>query len=180
MLPGYFRLNEGTYDVRRCPDAAANCPAGESTCLMTTSACAGGRNMSTICQPGLTGTFCRSCVESYQFFVKAERGVVAHCELCDNALSVGSLLGTAAVALGTVLSVVLLALCIMPQKLWRFYAYCRSLIQHHTLHIKLKILIGFYMIAVSCRATHDSPAPSTFSARFTAQTAALVRATGQN
>ena len=68
ILPGYFRRSFDHIDVRRCPDAAANCRGGKSTCLSTTSACQGGRSHDAICRPGLTGIFCRSCVEADSTF----------------------------------------------------------------------------------------------------------------
>jgi hypothetical protein len=52
---GYFRLSRGTVDVRRCPDAAANC-SGRSHCAESTSGCKGGDGA--VCMPGLNGTFC--------------------------------------------------------------------------------------------------------------------------
>ena len=45
------------------------------------AACQGGRNVAALCQPGLTGIFCRSCIESFEYFVEAERGHAAGCHL---------------------------------------------------------------------------------------------------
>ena len=87
ILPGYFRRSFDHIDVRRCPDAAANCRGGKSTCLSTTSACQGGRSHDAICRPGLTGIFCRSCVEADEYFSSAERGVNATCKPCGHSNS---------------------------------------------------------------------------------------------
>jgi hypothetical protein len=150
--PGYFRLGDDKIDVRRCPDAAANCPRGRLVCDNSTSGCQGGRDIKTICRPGLNGTFCRSCIEPFHYYVSAAKDVFAHCETCDNAVRNGltSGLGIAAVMLG---SVALLAGVII----WRLrrnptnratlaWAFDVA-VNKYTLPNKIKIIVGFYMIA---------------------------------
>ena len=79
-------------DVRRCPDADANC-LGLSECPGTTSGCAGGRRQGLdTCRPGLTGTYCRACVEPAHFYVAGAgrrplKRVVRHCKSCHNQTS---------------------------------------------------------------------------------------------
>ena len=48
---------------------------------------AGGREAN-LCRPGLQGTYCRSCIEPFHFYVSATTGhsnaSYAHCEPCAN------------------------------------------------------------------------------------------------
>ena len=60
LLPGYYRLSDDASDVRRCPDAAANCTYANQ-CLETTSGCAGGSDIATVCRSSLRGIFCTQC-----------------------------------------------------------------------------------------------------------------------
>ena len=68
IYPGFYRRSPDSVDVRRCPDAAANC-SGLSQCLYSSSGCRGGDNHSTICQEGLAGIYCLLCTEDYSFYV---------------------------------------------------------------------------------------------------------------
>lgn len=163
IMAGYYRLSNDQIDVRRCPDAAANCPAGMSVCPNSTSACAGGRDADTACQPGLNGTFCRSCIEPFKYFVSAEAGAVAHCELCENAVSNGltSVLGIIAVVLG------LAALfCFVFVRFYRggclqtVRAFGSTLINQYRLPTKLKVLIGFYQIAIKVETVYEIYLPA--------------------
>ena len=60
LKAGYYRLSDDSSDVRRCPDAAANCTYANQ-CPETTSGCAGGSDIASVCRPTLRGIFCTQC-----------------------------------------------------------------------------------------------------------------------
>ena len=90
IQPGYWRLDATTTDVRKCPDAEANCSTnfGQSGCV-STSACIGGTDVDALCEPSLGETFCQACDRSNTsvevYFVPATDDRVAHCEPCGGA-----------------------------------------------------------------------------------------------
>ena len=59
VLPGYWR-HADSLDIRRCPDASANC-SSEAVCEHSTSGCRGGSDTRAYCAEGLTGPFVRAC-----------------------------------------------------------------------------------------------------------------------
>ena len=86
ITTGYFRLNNMTIDVRRCPDADSNCSTnfGQPECL-SSSGCVGGTDMDRVCAPTLSGTFCQTCDRSsgeLVYFLKSTDDVTAHCAPC--------------------------------------------------------------------------------------------------
>jgi len=166
ISPGYFRLGNDNADVRRCPDAGANC-SGLSECLGTTSGCAGGRGQGVeTCRLGLTGTYCRACVEPAHFYVAAVAGhsnaSFADCESCHN------------VAASRSVTILLIAFCAAMallaiafglsragerykeglKQLWRFFV---DIIGAPT---KLKILIGFYQIGTKIVSVYSINLPA--------------------
>ena len=154
IAPGYFRPSDGSVDVRRCPDAAVNC-SGRSECAWSTSGCQGGRD-GNLCREGLTGTFCRSCVEDFHFYQPAETGVNAHCKPCVNVSSSrgGTLLiAAASVALAAIV-VVLVVRRLTPERKQRVVAAWHYMVDVHTLPTKLKIVIGFYQIATRVESVY--------------------------
>ena len=119
LRPGYYRQNNETTDVRRCPDGASvnvhNCTSdarGNAVCE-STSGCQGGA--AALCAPGLRGTYCQLCEpreEGRMFYVAASETMVAHCELCGN-----TLVETAAYFASGAL---LLLVCVLSgHRLWR-------------------------------------------------------------
>jgi hypothetical protein len=152
VVSGYFRLASDQYDVRRCADAAANCPRGRLVCDNSTSGCQGGRELATICRRGLTGTYCRLCAEPLHYYVSAATGVFAHCEPCKDAVQNGleSGLGKAGLILASAgLLAGLIVWCLRRNPKYRqllAWAWHQAE-SHYTLRNKLKILVGFYMIA---------------------------------
>ena len=89
LARGFFRVDGTTTDVRKCPDADANCSTtfGSDACE-SSSGCLGGTNASSMCAPGLTGTFCRTCDQDSTdvYYVEGTKGEEAHCEACGNNL----------------------------------------------------------------------------------------------
>lgn len=109
LVRGYYRIDDKSIDVRRCPDAAANCSTtfGTSACR-STSGCVGGTDVDSLCAPGLSGTFCRTCAQNstgpLAFYVEATSVKQAHCKECGSSLAQTLALG---VALAAGLSVVI-------------------------------------------------------------------------
>ena len=154
VSPGYFRLASDSVDVRRCPDAAANC-SGRSECPWTTSGCVGGSHGS-LCQATLTGAFCQRCIEPSHFYKRATAARVAHCEPCSQVTSSGAVI-MLIIACSTFVSVVvaLVGLRWVPTK-WKAAASrgWSVLCKVYGLPTKLKILIGFYQIATRVESVY--------------------------
>ena len=158
---GYYRLSAGTIDVRRCPDAAANC-SGRSECQTSSSGCAGGRSGggADLCQPGLGGPFCRLCVEDYHFYVSADDEQVAHCKPCEEVSNSPNMVVLVVVACTAGLfACALSALVYRARQKRKLRAWLReahtAFFATFTLHIKFKILVGFYQIITKIEGVYD-------------------------
>jgi hypothetical protein len=163
IQPGYWRLDATTTDVRKCPDAETNCSTnfGSSGC-MSTSACVGGTDVDALCEASLDGTFCQTCDRSNTsvevYFVPATDERVAHCAPCGGAAmnnlfaSVGIVVALAVALLGAYQ----LRRRISPQRLEKFDLVVKQL----ALKNKIKIILGFYMIATRVPGTYDVPLPA--------------------
>jgi len=163
IRPGYFRLSTSTVDVRRCPDSAANC-SGHAECPQTASGCAGG-NDENMCRPGLTGTFCRSCMESQHYYEPATSGrdpqSYAHCESCRNVA--GSRSGAILITAGCVTVAILLGISVfyhlpVPKREFVNDAV-QYLIEKQGIPTKIKIVIGFYQIATRVETVYGITLP---------------------
>ena len=183
ISPGYYRLSSASTDVRRCPDASANCSDAHE-CPETTSGCRGSTKgvgmqpmdfarrhlqasddttaTSNGCQANLTGVFCRSCSHRSDglrvYYSAANARQVAQCKGCYNSAR-DTILG----ALGVFVALVIAALLVV-------LIYCRCLPerQKHILrrawltftpHVKLKILVGFYLIATKIDSVYEVELP---------------------
>jgi len=180
---GYYRLNESSIDVRRCPDAATNC-TGSPECPESTSGCRGTVNQSAValagrrlaaaddderalsqlgCAEGLTGTFCRLCLPHTEakrvLYLAATTSAQARCAECRDAardtilLAVGVLLGAAVLAIAVFAG---FSMCTSDA----FKAKLRVAWRAFTPHIKLKILIGFYMLATKIDSVYEVELPA--------------------
>jgi hypothetical protein len=159
---GYFRLAAESdarvlLDVRRCPDSSAGCRAGESVCASGTSGCKGGRNPNDLCREGLDGIFCRRCMEEDTYYVEAEDSEYAHCAPCADAVSSGakSTVGVCVIVLLVLVSVGAAAFCCIPKRMERLWTSMFAVIEEYTLGNKLKILIGYYMIATRVEHVYE-------------------------
>ena len=181
---GYYRLNEWSADVRRCPDAASNC-SNAVECKESTSGCrgtvhrsegnvsaSGGRSLqadetdrntsSTGCNDGLTGTFCMLCASRDDgkrvYYARGTDSRRAHCELCRQSAR-DSILGFIAL-LSIAGAVALLLLCgyraFIPE---RRRVQLRHAWHTFTPNDKLKILISFYMIATKIPSVYEVELP---------------------
>ena len=164
---GYYRLNARTIDVRRCPDAAANC-SDASECAESTSGCSGtvvvqgssssqvaslrlqadgvALNSSIGCYDDLTGVFCRLCAHRDDgqrvYYSLATTSSRAQCRFCRETARDSVLLFLAYLALAIVAMFLLncgyAVFCSDKRKQQLRYAW-----QKFTPHNKLKIVIGF-------------------------------------
>ena len=97
---GFFRTSFASADIRRCPDASANCSA--SSCLESTTGCLG---TPTPCRAGLTGIYCRQCEDPLGvYYASATSTSTAECRAC--ASEVGTTLGFAALLVWGLLAAV--------------------------------------------------------------------------
>ena len=155
---GFYRVSDDDTDVRRCPDAETNCSTtfGTSIC-QSTSGCVGSTNVSEQCGPGLAGTFCRGCRQvdsgALVFYVKADEGRQAHCEECNSGLLPQTMSIAAAVLAGLVGSRLALEKLKHRPKFLYFLATCSP-------HVKLKILVGFFMVATKVDTVYDVGLPN--------------------
>ena len=157
LVRGFFRVGDDSIDVRKCPDANANCSTtfGTDVCV-STSGCVGGKNATELCAPGLNGTFCRTCLQdvsgAHTFYVAATAAEEANCRECGNTF--GQTIGIA-VAVLAVLGLAGLGLVSLKRKPGFQY-----FIQTFTPQNKAKILIGFYMIATKVDTIYDVALPA--------------------
>ena len=145
MLPGYWRTNENSSDLRRCPDASSP----------DTTACANnGANGTQICKPWTKGPFCRVCnvTDGSQYF----DSVRSACVQCGD---------TAATPLAALVSITLAVLsvfcwCSVRQPCKRL----RTLVYQILLKTRapLKQIITFYQARVPaiCAACPNSLHPT--------------------
>lgn len=183
IFPGFYRRAADTVDVRRCPDAAANC-SGLSQCLESSSGCRGGNNQSTICHEGLKGIYCLLCAEEYHFYVSADEDEAAHCESCENITNSDNVMILACIAAGAAGLLLILGIgffCLPARPKAAFKAFVAAvhrfcidvLIKKYTIHVKLKILIGFYQIATKLERVYDLFFPSEIRSLFATLTLAI-------
>ena len=177
---GYYRLHALSLDVRRCPDAATNCDDAPE-CPESTSGCRGtvdapvddhGSTSSLLprrlesngfeagCNGGLTRVFCLLCApsDSRVYYSSATSSELAQCRECGD-LARDTILTALGIAAGTGALLLLLA---------RWYR--RYVPIHHKEqllaawrafkpHVKLKVLIGFYMIATKVSEVYEVELP---------------------
>ena len=150
LKPGYWRPSERSIDVRQCPDNTDNATTG----------CAGGGDPDAQCRATLAGAFCRLCAnETGRYYVKGAQGEPAHCAECGGevGLTVG-LIALAVAALGVLVWVVV-------SSYRRLSPITRTQIRErwslYNLGTKLKIIIGFYMIATKVGSVYRVSLPPT-------------------
>ena len=165
LSTGYFRLDNTTIDVRRCPDADSNCSTnfGMSECV-STSGCVGGTDVKTMCADTLDGTFCQTCDRSsgeLVYYVKATGGAggeVATCKPCGDTLSKTLVTGVAVLA-GVLVALVLLTLLHrhVPAGVKEKYSLT---VGKSGVGTKIKIVLGFYMIATKVDTIYSVALPA--------------------
>ncbi|KAL3926142.1 MAG: hypothetical protein SGPRY_003439, partial [Prymnesium sp.] len=159
---GYFRLSGKSIDVRRCPDALANC-TDSSECPETTSGCAGTLRLNSStrgCHDGLEGTYCLLCTRhegKRVYYSAASSRERAQCKECPDAVQntilivFSSVLGVAVV--GGTLYIVHRQLS-LPIRQWLRQAW-----RSFSPYVKLKILVGFYVIAGAVERVYEVDLP---------------------
>ena len=187
---GYFRLDNASIDIRRCPDAAANCTA--PACPESTSGCRGTlglpqhlievglehagsarrlqelndsiRPSSSACYEDLMGVFCLLCAprdDGVRVYYKAATAYHrARCEACG-AMARDRIL----IALGIVLGVAAGALVVYS--CYVLFVSAKRKQQLSTAweawrpYNKLKILVGFYMLSSRIANVYEVELPPT-------------------
>ena len=180
---GYYRLDDRSVDVRRCPDAATNC-SDSPECLESTSGCRGTVNQSRTsggrrlqpeatsdgslgCYDDLTGAFCSLCAPHPEgkrvYYAVATTAHRAQCRECRDTARDTILCALGYAAAAAVLCFVVIALYVVIasderkkqlQCAWRAF----------TPHVKLKICMGFYMIATKIGTVYEVCASNRSSA----------------
>lgn len=154
IIAGYWRPENASLDIRRCPDAGHNC-SRRSDCVHTSSGC--HMDGSGPCLPGLKGPFCQLCVNTTNTYYKAADGQEpAGCLECADTLASTIGIASAFIAVALVVAIALWRLakrpCIGRLSTFVYEAF--------TLHNKLKILAGFYMIAARVDKVYEVRIPS--------------------
>ncbi|KAL3925719.1 MAG: hypothetical protein SGPRY_003584 [Prymnesium sp.] len=162
VRPGYYRLSNKSVDVRRCPDALADC-IDSTECATNSSGCAGELRLDLLmrgCHDGLEGTYCLLCTRyegSRIYYSAASSSERAQCKECPDAvlntilIALGSVVGVAVVGWG--LSFVHRQLSLQTRQ-WLGQAW-----HNFSLTVKLKILVGFYMIAGAVGSVYEVNLP---------------------
>ena len=158
LLAGYYRVSNGTFDVRECPDARQNCSTtfGTAECV-STSGCQGGTSVG--CAPGLSGTFCQLCDRSdgLVFYAPASDDAVATCKACGGTLATTIAVGVGGLAaLGFFMGFGLYLLKKLPktatQQLARFN-------ENFTPRNKIKVVLTFYQLATKVSPVYEVSLP---------------------
>ena len=102
---GYYRPADTSDDVRRCPDAGANCSSAAlaTECEQSSSGCFGGDDPSAACRPGLEGTFCQLCSNRTAeggriYYSRASDTEPAKCKPCGDIVGLTAGIGAATYA----------------------------------------------------------------------------------
>ena len=98
LKPGYWRINNTSSDVRRCPDVSKN----------ASSACQGLPESP--CKAGLNGIYCRFCVNTSGTYFSSEQSACLSCARAGG-IFLPILLGSFLLALVTSVAVSLIARC---------------------------------------------------------------------
>ena len=161
LIPGYFRLDATTNDVRECPDARKNCSTsfGTSECI-SASGCQGGASGDG-CAPGLSGTYCELCDRSngsLVFYSKASSDGVATCEKCGDTLS--SMLLTGVLGLVGLVVLVLVLLLIKRFVPPKVSDGLKTFNENFTPRNKIKIILGAYQISTKIPIVYSVTLPN--------------------
>ena len=155
IVRGFYRVGNDTTDVRKCPDSDANCSSTGNGACVSTSGCIGGTNSEALCATGLSGIFCRTCLQeeagSPTYYIKGDEAQEASCKECGNNLTITFLLGIAFLC-GLGVAAALLAW------LKRKPSFVHAM-EVFTPQNKSKILIGFYMIVTKIDTIYDVVLP---------------------
>lgn len=162
IRPGFFRLGNESIDVLKCPDASLGCNDAP-VCDNTTSGCLGGLNSedSGLCRGNLSGVFCRTCPTDLGrrlHYSSATNTKDASCKPCVDNLGVTIGVGVAGLGLGLGLVLVLMR----AYRDWVSSSKKDALVQGWKAFKpmnKLKILTGFYMIAVRIDSVYEVVLP---------------------
>ena len=169
---GFWRPSGDSRDVRRCPDASVGCMwrgAFSSVCQNSLSGCRGGPDPDALCVPGsnLSGAFCRLCpneIDGMRVYYKAARAgrfnTAASCASCEGEQVVQRILSMyVVVAIAAVLVWVVLLVAARRTPAW-IPKQARRLWRASTPSVKLKSVIGFYIIVTKIEDVYEVSLPS--------------------
>ena len=162
IRPGYFRPSVTSPNAVRCGDASSGC-GSKTECFASTSGCSGGSDPSHACRPSLSGMLCEVCLSNTTgrrlFYTAATDEQAAGCEECGKSAWLPVLAALAVVG-------GLAGLLLLCRRLVRRYFSEETLLTHahakwslFSLGIKLKIVLGFYMIAAKLSSVYDVELP---------------------
>ena len=163
LVPGYWRPSNESLDIRQCPDATAGCAFSDDVgvCDSSTSGCIGGRDVDSLCAPGLSGPLCLLCPThlngSRVFYEAATQYEPAKCADCDTLIgqAIGVLVAMPVGIMGAAYAAFRAWKC---TPLHRRQSIQRVLIAT-TPHVKGKILLGFFFIAVRVDVVYEITLP---------------------
>ena len=164
---GYWRPSIESLEVRRCPDAAVGC-TDAFQCNASHSGCrgigAGNESVGPLgCHPTLDGPYCRLCNASAfdgqaHYYSQASPTAPGQCRLCRD-LAHTTIISVLGVLVAAGLILLLLSFAYrrlvtasqdkLLRRVWRTF----------TPHLKLKILLGFYLIATKIDDVYDVEMP---------------------
>ena len=156
LVPGYYRLDNTTNDVRGCPDARKNCSTTFGTELCeSSSGCSGGVSG---CAPGLSGVFCELCDRSNRseglvYYTPATDDVVATCKECGNTLA--STLALAIVGVVAIGLLVIIVLFLKRQMSAKTNAQMKRYNETFTPMNKVKVIMTFCAPRTALRPAHS-------------------------
>ena len=172
---GYWRSSNRSASVLLCADAGKGC-RGNATCDGSMSGCRGSTDVDLICELSLQGPFCKLCrphqnatdlpntagpaaVAVRVYYKPATSSTTARCEPCGSLVAVFC-------GVATVVVIVCIGLSTLGVKsIQRFVsptdrARAGLVWRRFTLATKLKILIGFYMIASMIGSIYEVTLPA--------------------
>ena len=136
------------------------------------------------CKEGLAGIYCLLCAEEYHFYVSADEDGAAHCEPCENITESPNMLILSCIAAGAAGLLLILGVgffCLPARQKAAFKALTASIYwlctevaaKKYTIHVKLKILIGFYQITTKLERVYDLFLPTEIRSLFASLTLAI-------
>ena len=141
---GYWRAPNST-DVRRCPDSSVGCAVSDAAavCNASQSSCIGGIGEA-LCAPGLTGTYCRLCVQqsvngTLMYYKGATSSATAECAECERDDIVGKFVGVYIAIVMGVLAVVVALIVLYERAEPHQQLKVKWLWRASTPHNKLKV-----------------------------------------
>ena len=128
---------------------------------MSKSGCIGGTNSARLCEESLAGAFCQMCDRSNTstevHFIPATADTFAHCEPCSS--QIGTTLALALAALIVVGSLAIIGYRLQRHVPAQWAEWYAQTVAKATLKNKVKIVLGFYMVATKVHTVYGVTMP---------------------